>query len=191
MMTNRCNAFLATLAVSAATVAMTGSAKAVDYPIDCAILLCMAGGWPGQGDCIPARAEFIRRISKIPPEPPLQIWRCPMNASAGGGSSQGAAANQSPMDPTTRELLNQIKVYHVQRYSKRRNRDDNCIENINIQLGSYDATGAFGWRRISEYQTPEWATPGVSRSGCHGNFRGVGLRWTDEKGVQDTHVVRY
>lgn len=55
--------------------------RAQTYPIDCAILLCLSGGWPASGPCSRARAEFIRRITPWPVEPPLQIWRCPMRAS--------------------------------------------------------------------------------------------------------------
>jgi hypothetical protein len=51
------------------------------YPIDCAILLCLSGGWPASAPCARARAEFIRRITPWPVEAPLQIWRCPMGAS--------------------------------------------------------------------------------------------------------------
>ncbi|WP_238935936.1 hypothetical protein [Sulfitobacter mediterraneus] len=58
----------------------TGS-RAQTYPIDCAILLCLSGGWPASVPCSRARAEFIRRITPWPVEPPLQIWRCPMGAS--------------------------------------------------------------------------------------------------------------
>lgn len=54
---------------------------AQSYPIDCAILLCLAGGWPASVPCARARAEFIRRITPWPVEPPLQIWNCPMHAS--------------------------------------------------------------------------------------------------------------
>lgn len=56
-------------------------AAAQSYPIDCAILLCLAGGWPASVPCARARAEFIRRITPWPVEPPLQIWRCPMHAA--------------------------------------------------------------------------------------------------------------
>ena len=56
-------------------------ARAQTYPIDCAILLCLSGGWPASVPCARARAEFIRRITPWPVEPPLQIWRCPMGAS--------------------------------------------------------------------------------------------------------------
>ncbi len=58
--------------------------KAQTYPIDCAILLCLAGGWPTSVPCTRARAEFIRRITPWPVEPPLQIWRCPMNVAYQG-----------------------------------------------------------------------------------------------------------
>lgn len=51
------------------------------YAVDCAILLCLAGGWPSDPVCSAARAVFIRRITPWPIEPPLQIWRCPMGVS--------------------------------------------------------------------------------------------------------------
>jgi len=67
--------------------------QAQTYPIDCAILLCLSGGWPASVPCSLARAEFIRRITPWPVEPPLQIWRCPMGASyqredSGGGAGR-------------------------------------------------------------------------------------------------------
>ena len=63
-------------------------AHAQTYQIDCAILLCLAGGWPASKPCARARAEFIRRITPWPVEPPLQIWRCPMGASYEPGSGR-------------------------------------------------------------------------------------------------------
>ncbi len=56
-------------------------AEAQTYQIDCAILLCLSGGWPASVPCTRARAEFIRRITPWPIEPPLQIWRCPMGVA--------------------------------------------------------------------------------------------------------------
>ena len=67
--------------VVAAMAITTPKARAQSYPIDCAILLCLSGGWPASLPCTRARAEFIRRITPWPVEPPLQIWRCPMGAS--------------------------------------------------------------------------------------------------------------
>lgn len=57
------------------------------YPVDCAILLCLSGGWPASAECAHARAVFIRRITPWPIEPPLQIWRCPMGVSFQGDAS--------------------------------------------------------------------------------------------------------
>ena len=71
----------AALALFSSFVATATRVQAQPYPIDCAILLCLSGGWPASVPCARARAEFIRRISPWPVEPPLQIWRCPMGAS--------------------------------------------------------------------------------------------------------------
>ncbi|MGR3439082.1 hypothetical protein [Salipiger abyssi] len=73
-------------AVAAVIGALSGAgaatkAAAQTYPIDCAILLCLSGGWPASEPCARARAEFIRRITPWPVEPPLQIWRCPMGVA--------------------------------------------------------------------------------------------------------------
>ena len=71
----------ATIVSTASLLGATNKASAQTYPIDCAILLCLSGGWPASEPCSRARAEFIRRITPWPVEPPLQIWRCPMGAS--------------------------------------------------------------------------------------------------------------
>ena len=67
-------------AVAATTIGLSAQPAAA-YQIDCAILLCLSGGWPASAECSAARAEFIRRITPWPVEPPLQIWRCPMRAA--------------------------------------------------------------------------------------------------------------
>lgn len=72
---------LATIVAAFSFPGAATKAAAQTYPIDCAILLCLSGGWPASVPCARARAEFIRRITPWPVEPPLQIWRCPMGAS--------------------------------------------------------------------------------------------------------------
>ena len=72
-------------------------ARAQTYPIDCAILLCLSGGWPASVPCARARAEFIRRITPWPIEPPLQIWRCPM-----------AISLKSTQSPDIKERITQL-----------------------------------------------------------------------------------
>ena len=71
----------AVLALSLTNVVFATRSHAQTYQIDCAILLCLSGGWPASVPCARARAEFIRRITPWPVEPPLQIWRCPMGVS--------------------------------------------------------------------------------------------------------------
>ncbi|WP_370233036.1 hypothetical protein [Hyphomonas sp.] len=71
----------AAVALTVSSYSLPVPARAQTYPIDCAILLCLSGGWPASVPCARARAEFIRRITPWPVEPPLQIWRCPMGAS--------------------------------------------------------------------------------------------------------------
>lgn len=78
--------FRMTLLGCTSALAIGLSTPAEAYPIDCAIFLCLAGGWPNDPDCNAARAEFIRRITPMPVEPPLQLWRCPMGVAS--GSSQ-------------------------------------------------------------------------------------------------------
>lgn len=67
-------------AIAACLLVAPNASRAQSYPIDCAILLCLSGGWPASAPCARARAEFVRRITPWPVEPPLQIWRCPMGA---------------------------------------------------------------------------------------------------------------
>ena len=71
----------AVAAVLSVSSIVSGAAPVQAYQVDCAILLCLSGGWPASAPCAHARAVFIQRITPWPIEPPLQIWRCPMGAS--------------------------------------------------------------------------------------------------------------
>lgn len=77
----RINTLSLALALLGSFIGTANRTQAQTYQIDCAILLCLSGGWPASVPCARARAEFIRRITPWPIEPPLQIWRCPMGAS--------------------------------------------------------------------------------------------------------------
>ncbi|MGB7268510.1 MAG: hypothetical protein WBC90_03185 [Albidovulum sp.] len=67
-------------------------APASAYEVDCAILLCLSGGWPASAECSYARGVFIQRITPWPIEPPLQIWRCPMGSAM--NSESGATPGE-------------------------------------------------------------------------------------------------
>ena len=59
------------LAVAAGLTLGTREARA--YDMDCAILLCMAGGFPSSAVCSAAHAEMIRRITPWPSQPPFGV----------------------------------------------------------------------------------------------------------------------
>lgn len=89
------------------------SSAAHAYPIDCAILLCLAGGFPPSVECTAAKVEFIRRITPFPIEPPLQVWNCPMGISAPSravrplvyDASFARGFNHSPPEPSLTNYL--------------------------------------------------------------------------------------
>ena len=56
---------LTALGVALAAI-LPGKASAQSYQVDCAILLCLAGGWPASAPCAHARAVFIQRITPWP-----------------------------------------------------------------------------------------------------------------------------
>ena len=118
-------------------------AHAQTYQIDCAILLCLSGGWPASEPCARARAEFIRRITPWPVEPPLQIWRCPMGASYEQGSafSPGAGiyevlypAMPTPLPysiPTAREVDAELAtraLFHDQAHPSHRQAEEFALQ---------------------------------------------------------------
>ena len=77
---------------------------ALAYCIDHAILLCMAGGFPPGAVCSSAKAVMNRRITPFPIEPPLQLWRCPIDVSAPAPYKQ-----QSTPQPIKASFLSQPK----------------------------------------------------------------------------------
>ncbi|MGB0935678.1 MAG: hypothetical protein ACPGXY_06415 [Alphaproteobacteria bacterium] len=70
------NAAIAGLALTAST---STPVQAQQAPVDCYILLCLPGGWPGPS-CVHPKAVFLARIAP-PFEPPVQAWNCPMGAA--------------------------------------------------------------------------------------------------------------
>ena len=194
--------------------------SAQGYQVDCAILLCLAGGWPASAPCAHARAVFIRRITPWPVEPPLQIWRCPM------GVSFDAPAPLSPMeriyDITFRnapeisvpdatvpfvlaqaderadidisgsafDFVRSIRVYHVQ-FSQRENRDGECIISDATRLGSYGVQGDYHWQRSSAAAVPPASLlPRPAHCGWV-SYRSVFVDWRDHEGNYGFEEVRY
>lgn len=202
---------------------VTGSGKDAEAgpggaPIDCAILLCLAGGWPSSPECSAARAEFIRRITPWPVEPPLQIWRCPLGASApalerssfrsrlfqAAMRSSGDAvpspeeiaariiqANQADIDISGQEFnfVRSIRVYHVE-FTARKERDY-CGEHDSTRVGTYGSQGEFSWSGFSAKSVPTYVMPRVRGCPEGGRVRAVGVEWKDYEGNIGSELVRY
>ena len=165
----------AAAAIAATAVSLSLAAPAAAYPVDCAILLCLAGGWPASAECAHARTVFIARITPWPVEPPLQIWNCPMRASLnrekapmerlfeialrqeGGPRPQSRDEHLADLylaqdradvdisDPAY-DFVRSIHVFQIE-YRRHRNRDGDCNTWSTIREGTYGEQGDFAWAR--------------------------------------------
>lgn len=212
---------IARQAVFAAAFLLSPAGTAAAYPIDCAILLCMAGGFPASAECRAAKAEVIRRITPWPVEPPLQLWRCPMGVSPDDAILAGIAPPQLGPDgltPEVRAYRDAMEIYHI-RYRRFRDKEGDILVEDGTQAGIYGRPGAFSWQRASFEQGPEWLADAVggkrvplrvcirdNDSGCLAyrnigsvnrgqhdlmSLRGVAFRYRDYTGAYHHKFVRY
>jgi hypothetical protein len=193
-------------------------APAAAYPVDCAILLCLAGGWPSSAECSHARAVFIQRITPWPIEPPLQIWNCPMRARFPAEKrkterlfdisirSELVPLVSIPEMPWALQLVQDradvdisgpefdfvrsVHVYQIT-YRERVSERGACIQRDNILVGSYDGQGAFSWARGGLEDVPP-ASDMKSGKGCGDYFyRSVLVDWQDHEGTYGYEEVQY
>jgi len=211
-------------AAAAAAITLSGllgtAAPAQAYPVDCAILLCLAGGWPASAPCAHARAVFIRRITPWPIEPPLQIWRCPMGVSFNSPAAPSprerlteiaaytepsiSLPNLSlplvPVQPDEQadveisgdafDFVRSIRVYHI-RFSQRENWDGDCIRSDSTRLGSYGVQGDYRWSRSSIAQVPPASAMPRPLHCASVSYRAVFVDWRDHAGNYGFEEVRY
>lgn len=208
--------FRALLGASSLTVAsMLSPQDAKAYPIDCAILLCMAGGFPASTECSAAKAEVIRRITPWPIEPPLQLWRCPLGISTQDAALAGISVPQLGPDgltPEVRAYRDGIEIYHV-RYTRVTSGDENGSVQDDTVQGRYDREGNFSWVNSSFVEGPEWLSeiPGATRrtitdddtpaylgprvvgheNSARGRLRGIAMRYRDHEGTPYFEWVGY
>ena len=202
----------------ATTTVMSLASPAEAYPVDCAILLCLAGGWPASAECAHARAVFIARITPWPVEPPLQIWNCPMHAefrretpverlfdiafqpSSPPQLSLPALPFLAPIpvvdqadidisDPAY-DFARSIRVYQTE-YRRHRSSDGDCNVSSTVRLGTYGEQGDYAWHRSSVDKLPTASSFSPS-SGCSDYyFRSVFVDWKDYEGTYGFEEVRY
>ncbi|TQE99569.1 MAG: hypothetical protein FKY71_07990 [Spiribacter salinus] len=214
---------LSTAAMIAIGLVPLGPQQAVaqGYQIDCAILLCLAGGWPASVPCARARAEFIRRITPWPIEPPLQIWRCPMRAAMKSfdpaqrlynlASVQTDLSFSVPPEPETLyrtqavgggadidisgpgfDFIRSIDVFQVSIRQRESNKGE-CNRSDFVRHGTYDANGQYHWRASSLGVLPS-AFRGEERYGEHCPeiyIRAVFVDWDDHRGRYGFEQVNY
>lgn len=204
------------LGVGLSTATVTPAAA---YPVDCAILLCLAGGWPASAECVHARAVFIARITPWPIEPPLQIWNCPMRASFPTEArpmdrlfdiafpvenalplfskpdalsdllSVQDAADVDISDPAF-DFVRSIRVFEIT-YQQHRNSDGDCNTWSAVYEGSYGEQGDYIRRRSSPAAIPEASD--FSNPPYCGTYRhrSVFVEWRDFEGTYGHEEVHY
>lgn len=201
---------LAALSLALAT-SIPSLAAAQAYPIDCAIFLCLAGGFPASPECAAAEAVFIARIESF--QPPLQLWNCPMGASfrreeiahplvtlarLEQGSSPGVLRGPyrplaTPVTPLPAAVdftgsdyafIRSIHVWWTRAYATRHR--DGCSGGTAIEEGYYDARNNWHWGAVA---TPiPGYLPKLSPDGC-GMWNDVGADWTDYLG-NPSHILK-
>jgi hypothetical protein len=183
--------FLARAAMAlASSIPFAPSANA--YPIDCAILLCLAGGFPASAECSAAKAELIRRITPWPIEPPLQLWRCPM----GGGVSLPGAVGPDSLAPEIARYRDAIELWSLSKHVTSGSGGRDLY--VNVGRYGYAPSGDFVQFRTSEDDIPEWLDDEVRRhtgstlmNHYGAGFRSIVLRMQDYTGAYSTEWVSY
>ena len=195
------------------------SGKAEAYPVDCAILLCLAGGWPASAECAQARVVFIRRITPWPIEPPLQIWNCPMRASFRPVDrpmdrlleialrvdalpplmsipERGAdllrvqdSADVDISDPAF-DFVRSIRVFEIT-YQQRRSSDGDCTSWGSVYMGSYGEQGDYTRRRSNTSAIPDASDFAIPASCSSYWHRSVFVEWRDYEGTYGHEAVHY
>ena len=190
VMMARSKATLATGAVAASLLAGPVAA----YPIDCAILLCLAGGFPASAECSAAKAEFMRRITPWPVEPPLQLWRCPMG---GGGMSLPGGGGSDSIPPEVAQYRDAIELWQLSKHVTNGSggRD---VYTSTVRYGYAPSSGEWVRFPTRDNDLPEWLDGTIRQRTGKGfldeygrGFRSIVVRMQDHTGAYMTEWVSY
>lgn len=149
----------ATLALLALSVSLNLAPRAQAYPIDCAILLCLAGGFPPSAECTAAKITMIQRITPWPVTPPLQLWNCPMGLPAGFVSAPGSPEihlGPDGLSDEVRRLRDAIEIYHVRTSPPMESDAPPGSWRDLTERGVYLEDGRHRWVSASLRHGPEW-----------------------------------
>lgn len=160
------------------------------YPIDCAILLCLAGGFPASAECSAAHAEMIRRITPWPIEPPLQLWRCPM-----GGAAISDSVSTGGVQDEVRSYRAGIEVWQLSKSSMSSSGGREVYRTAVRHF--YNESGEFRRERVQETSLQASVEEqlvvhaGAGLTGEFGTFRGILMRMQDYLGSPSYEWVPY
>ena len=177
------------LGLLAVSLPVSIAAPAGGYPIDCAILLCLAGGFPASTECSGAHAEMLRRITPWPIEPPVQFWRCPM------GGTGSLSRNVGEPSPEIRFYPEGIEVWQL---SKRTTNSSGGRETEAYAVrNSYDAAGTFERVPVEPLAVPPWVDEqvrihtGTTLLSDFGSFDAILMRHHNYLGEPSYEWIRY
>jgi len=202
------------LAGSLAALAVLACAPpASAYPVDCAILLCLAGGFPPSEPCLRAKAVMMQRILSIPFQPPLQIWNCPLRASTArepesapitevsasrdmalhpgtDGIPQFIAGSGADISGPEFAFLRSLRVIRLE-YRQHGGKENSCSRESRVAIGRYHDEAAFGWSGGHTRDVPA-SSDFHPRSGCAPyGYRSIMIDWRDASGTYGFEEVRY
>ncbi|MDD7971998.1 hypothetical protein [Roseinatronobacter alkalisoli] len=143
--------------VLGATILHSPPARA--YPIDCAILLCLAGGFPASAECSSAKLTMIRRITPWPVSPPLQLWNCPFGLPTGFTAAPGSPGISLGPDGLTDEVRgyrDAIEIYHIRTFPPVDDEAPDSAWRDHTQRGTYLDDGSHRWVGASLRHGPAW-----------------------------------
>ncbi|RFC61910.1 hypothetical protein DYI37_18755 [Fulvimarina endophytica] len=190
-------AFAASIAV---VVIGSTSTQTKAYPVDCAILLCLSGGWPVSAECSAAKAEMIRRITPTPIEPPLQIWRCPMHAGLSGLPLSAGEEGGHDFGAPAFDAARSIRVSDIQRLVQYEtdmlgpDGEPICRRFSSIRTGFYNIEGEYRWVPTGVASLPA-SYPAARLFGdedCTSIYdRSVVIEWRDIDGRRDFEAIDY
>lgn len=200
-------------AVLAAAASFTFGPPAAAYPVDCAILLCLAGGFPPSEPCLRAKVVMMQRIMSFPFQPPLQIWNCPLRVSVGASRQEPVvseigmrgngdwAGNSgqlitpiagSDLDISGPEFafLRSLRVTRIQ-YRQQAGKESTCTRDARVAVGRYDNQAEFAWEVGRTSDIPK-ASAFRPASGCAPYaYRSIMIDWQDVEGGYGFEEVRY
>ena len=164
--------------------------KARAYDMDCAIMLCMAGGFPPSAVCAAAYRTMVQRITPWPSRPPFGICTYAALPTALGGVGGGVDLDISL---PTYAWLRQTRIIW---WYGHRHKDDDGDTHYSWSLKSCD-----GENRTCQYigrgsGSSPWPSEIVSENGQNilsfGYGRAVMIEYGDYEGIMDHSAwIRY